>query len=126
MNKAGHVVVVVSIAASFAVLAGCKKNVDPSAFDAGATAQPVVAAATPSAPEPAAADAGVAPLAPLASAAAVPAAHKAAPKPAAKPDPPECSNARTYCSSPKAATDDKIKHLCESFKAECTAKGGKI
>lgn len=128
MKRAAHVVVALAASAAFVSLVGCKKNVDPNAFDAGATAQPVVANAAPSAPVAADTADAAAPLAPLASAAAVP-VHKAAPKASAataKVDPPECSNARTFCSSPKAATDDKIKHMCESFKAECVAKGGKI
>jgi len=103
---------------------GCKKNVDPNAFDGGATAAPVVAA-TPSAP---AADVdATAPLAALASASAAPVVapqHKPAAKP--KIDPPECVNARTFCSSPKVGTDPKVTKMCEGFKAECAAKGGKI
>lgn len=104
---------------------GCKKNVDPGTFDAGAAA-PVVAAATPSAPA-ADADAGVAPLAALASASAAPVVAPAH-KPAAKPkiDPPECVNARNYCSSPKVGSDPKIKKMCDGFTAECVAKGGKV
>lgn len=111
---------------------GCKKSVDPGAFDAGA-GQPVAVTATPSTPE--VADAAVAPLAPLA-ASAVPVVKKVAPKASASAaasakapnadDLQECTNARAFCNSPKVSTDARTKRLCDTFKAECLAKGGKI
>lgn len=111
---------------------GCKKSVDPLAFDAGA-GQPVAVAAVPSTPE--VADAAVAPLAPLAASAA-PVVKKVAPKASAAasasakgPNPDdlqECTNARAFCNSPKVTTDARTKRLCDTFKAECVAKGGKV
>lgn len=112
--------------------AGCKKNVDPNAFDAGApavVAQPVVAA-------PVEVPDAAAPLAPLAAAATAPAVVK---KPTVKPDAgaatpkvdslalQECTNARSFCTSPKAKQEgSSTKKLCEQFTAECKAKGGTV
>jgi hypothetical protein len=115
---------------------GCKKNVDLSAADTGPAPSAAVATA------PATAEAvDAAPLQALASAAPV-AVKKVAPKdagaadaapaaavaaaPATPSNLPECSNARTFCSSPKVGTDAKIKKMCDSFTAECKAKGGSL
>ncbi|MBK6692227.1 MAG: hypothetical protein IPG50_08485 [Myxococcales bacterium] len=114
------------VASTLAVFSlACGKKVDPAAFDAGAPAEPVVAAAVPSAPV-AADDASVAALA-----SAPPVVKKVAPKvapsaAAPRTDLPDCSNARTFCGSPKVTTDAKTKRLCEAFTAECKAKGGAL
>lgn len=104
------------------VLGACKKEVNPTAFDAGVSAPP--AAVAPAADTiPAAPTDSVAPLAPLASGAAVPAAAR----PAAKPKPknfPECDQARKWCNHPAAGTDKAIQNLCTTNKQTCFAKGG--
>lgn len=124
----GRVTIVTSIALA-ASAAGCKKSVDPSAFDAGA-GQPIAVAAVPSTAE---VDAAVTPLAPLADAAAAPVVKKVAPKASAaasakvNPDElQECVNARAFCNSPKVTTDERTKRFCETFKKDCLAKGGKV
>lgn len=104
-------------------LGACKKEVDPSAFDAGVSAPPAVAVAPGADTIPAAPVDSVAPLAPLASGAAVPAAAR----PAAKPKPknfPECDQARKWCNHPAAATDKAIQNLCTTNKQTCFSKGG--
>jgi sec-independent protein translocase protein TatB len=120
---------------SFALLGlGCKKEIDPSAFDAGVTSTAASAAPSASAPEPTAADPAatdVAPLAPLSSA-TTPKPPPAAAKPgtAAKPATPaaapiaECAKAKQFCEHPAVKTDTAIQGLCAKYKDECTKKGG--
>jgi hypothetical protein len=115
-------------AVSVAVLAfvalpaiACKKNVDPGAFDAGASAEPAVASVAPTPSAPAATD-SVAPLASLAPAATPPpAAAGAKPKPKHFP---ECDEAKRWCNHPAHGIDKAIQEKCTTNKQACFAKGG--
>jgi hypothetical protein len=128
----------VATVGSLAVLGlGCKKEIDPAAFDAGVTSTAASAAPSASAPEPTAADPAatdVAPLAPLSSA-TTPKAPAAAGKPgtpAARPATPaaapiaECAKAKQFCEHPAVKTDTAIQGLCAKYKDECTKKGGHL
>ena len=126
----------VAIVASFALLGqGCKKEIDPAAFDAGvsstaASAAPSASAAEPTAAEPATTD--VAPLAPLSSATKPVAAVAKPGTPVAKPATPaaapmaECAKAKQFCEHPAVKTDTAIQGLCTKYKDECTKKGGHL
>ena len=109
-----------------AAVVGCKKEVDPSAFDAGVSAAPpVVVAPVGTTVAAAAATDTVAPLASLAPAgtAAPVAAGHGAPKPKPK-NFFECDNARKYCNHVAVKTDKAIENLCTTNKQTCFAKGG--
>ncbi|MFO0673538.1 MAG: hypothetical protein U0235_28630 [Polyangiaceae bacterium] len=109
----------------------CKKNVDPSAFDAGATAAPVVAPVASSAPVVAVASApavdSVAPLASLSPPIAAPAPVAAGNAPAKKKaNLPECDQARTMCGHPAIKVDKALQALCAQKKDACLSKGGTL
>jgi len=107
--------------ACFTAALGCRKKVDPSAFDAGVTADTSAAASASATPADDAADAA-APLASLAPPKVPTAAphHSTAPKA----QPPECAAAARFCNHPAAGKDKAIQALCDQNKAACTSKGG--
>ncbi len=111
-------------------LLACKKNVDPSAFDAGAPSAPVVATVAPA--ETAAAVAAptadsAAPLASLSPPAAAPPPVVAGNAPAKKKTSlPECEQARTFCNHPAIKVDKAMQALCAQKKDACLSKGGSL
>ena len=110
--------------AALSLTAACKKNVDPTAFDAGTAAAPVVTAAAPSAPEPT--PSAPEALAPLNSAKPVPVAPKGAGTSKVNKNLPECEEARKFCNHPAHGKDKAITDLCTKHKQSCFAKGGAL
>lgn len=110
-------------------LVACKKDVDPSAFDAGVSAAPVIAPAASTAPAAASAPAvdSVAPLASLSPPIAAPAPVAAGNAPAKKKaNLPECDQARTMCGHPAIKVDKALQALCAQKKDACLSKGGTL
>lgn len=135
MNRLTRSSLVVAFAAVSSV--ACKKEVDPSRFDAGGAATPAAPTLAPAATDTAAAAPtatdSVAPLAslspgsptsPRTTAVAARPAGSAAKKTEPKKNLPECDEARKYCGHPAAATDKAMQNLCTTKKQACFAKGG--
>jgi len=112
--------------AALSLTAACKKNVDPTAFDAGAAVAPVVTAAAPSAPVAAPSASDTAPLATLDPAKAPPPTPKGAATSKVNKNLPECEQARKFCNHPAHAKDKAIQDLCTKHKQSCFAKGGAL
>ena len=114
------------LTAAFSLVAtmnvGCKKNVDPAAFDAGATTASATVAATETAPtaEP---STSAAPLASLDPPKVVVAPKVAAKPTASAPKTIEaCDKAKLICPNAGRASQSQ----CLAFTAECTKQGGHL